>query len=87
MLMTANNLNEVIFENEDARLLLLDVVSHTTARLYYYHNSEITTDQALRIWHKAMAVDGYSVSFLTPSAYTGSVDRPPKNVSDLRPAL
>lgn len=87
MLMTADNLNEVMFENEDARLLLLDVVSHTTARLYYYHNREITTSQALRIWHKAMAVDGYSVSFLTPSAYAGISGRTPGAAGSLKPAL
>ena len=29
MKLTRNNLNEVLFENHDARLLIEDVVSHT----------------------------------------------------------
>ena len=33
MMITKNNLNCVTFENEDARLLILDVVSHTSACL------------------------------------------------------
>lgn len=69
MKITKNNLREVIFENEDARLLIEDVVTHTTANLYYYHDMEITVRMALDIWHKAAAADEdsgdfYSVSFL-----------------------
>lgn len=54
MKITRNNLNEVIFENQDARLLIEDVVTHTGASLYYYHDTEITVRKALDIWHKAM---------------------------------
>lgn len=69
MKITKDNLNEVLFENHDARLLIADVVTHTSANLYYYHDIEITVQKALDIWHKAQAADGeengfYSVSFL-----------------------
>ena len=69
MKITKDNLNEVLFENQDARLLIADVVTHTSANLYYYHDIEITVQKALDIWHKAQAADGeengfYSVSFL-----------------------
>lgn len=33
-----DNLNEVMFENHDTRLLIEDVVTHTSANLYYYHD-------------------------------------------------
>ena len=64
MKITKDNLNEVLFENQDA-----DVVTHTSANLYYYHDVEITVQKALDIWHKAQAADEeedgfYSVSFL-----------------------
>ena len=69
MKITRDNLDEVMFENHDARLLIEDVVSHTSANLYYYHDIEITVEKALDIWYKAQAVDEeahsfYSVSFL-----------------------
>ena len=69
MKITKDNLNEVLFENQDARLLIADVVAHTSANLYYYHDVEITVQKALDIWHKAQAADEeeegfYSVSFL-----------------------
>ena len=69
MKITKDNLNEVMFENQDARLLIEDVVTHTSANLYYYHSIEITVQNALDIWYKAMEADGredgfYSVSFL-----------------------
>lgn len=54
MKITRNNLWEVMFENEDARLLIEDVVSHTEASLYYYHDYEITVESALYIWNRAM---------------------------------
>ncbi|WP_313584642.1 hypothetical protein [Lacrimispora sp.] len=38
MMITKNNLNEVLFENQDARLLIEYVVLHTQATLYYYHD-------------------------------------------------
>ena len=34
MKITKYNLNEVLFENQDARLLIEDVVTHTGASLY-----------------------------------------------------
>ena len=69
MKITKDNLNEVLFENQDARLLIADVVAHTSANLYYYNDVEITVQKALDIWHKAQAADEeedgfYSVSFL-----------------------
>lgn len=69
MKITKDNLNEVLFENQDARLLIADVVTHTSANLYYYHDIEITVQKALDIWYKAQDADGeesgfYSVSFL-----------------------
>ena len=38
MKITKDNLNEVMFENQDARLLIEDVVTHTGASLYYGDN-------------------------------------------------
>lgn len=68
MKITKDNLNEVMFENHDARLLIEDVVTHTSANLYYYHDVEITVQKALEIWYKAqdaVEIEGqYSVSFL-----------------------
>ena len=58
MMITRNNLNHVAFENEDARLLILDVVSHTSACLYYYDTDvEITAFMALRIRERAYKAD------------------------------
>ena len=69
MKITKDNLNEVLFENQDARLLIEDVVTHTSANLYYYQHIEITVQKALDIWYKAREADEeeigfYSVSFL-----------------------
>ena len=58
MKITRDSLHEVMFENHDARLLIEDVVTHTSANLYYYHGMEITMEKALDIWYKAMAADG-----------------------------
>ena len=57
MKITKDNLNEVMFENQDARLLIEDVVTHTGASLYYYHDMEITVHRALDIWYKAMGAE------------------------------
>lgn len=57
MKITKNNLNEVMFENQDARLLIEDVVTHTGASLYYYHDMEMTVQKALDIWYKAMGAE------------------------------
>ena len=57
MKITKDNLNEVMFENQDARLLIEDVVTHTGASLYYYHDMEITVQRALDIWYKAMGAE------------------------------
>lgn len=57
MKITQGNLNEVLFENHDARLLIEDVVCHTQANLYYFHDTEITIQKALDIWHKAMKAE------------------------------
>ena len=68
MYITKENLNQVIFENEDARLLIQDVVSHTSANLYYYYDVEITVAMALDIWNRAYKADEengfYQASFL-----------------------
>ena len=69
MMLTKNHLNHVTFENEDARLLILDVVSHTSACLYYYDTDiEITVSIALKIRERAYKADEkedfYSVSLL-----------------------
>ncbi len=68
MMITRNNLNEILFENQDARLLIECVVSHTQATLYYYHDIEITVDKALEIYNRAMRAEEedsyYCVSFL-----------------------
>lgn len=63
MIITANNLNEVIFENHDARLLIEDVVKNTEAVVYYYSNMEMRVTTAIKIWNKAMrAYDNMLVS-------------------------
>lgn len=68
MKLTRNNLNEVLFENHDARLLIEDVVSHTQAGIYYYHDVEITLQAALKIWNRANEAEQnetpYHASFL-----------------------
>ena len=69
MMITRANLNCVTFENEDARMLILDVVSHTSACLYYYDTDiEITVSMALNIRERAYRADDmsstYSVSFM-----------------------
>ena len=68
MKLTRNNLNEVLFENQDARLLIEDVVSHTQAGIYYYHDVEITLQAALKIWNRANEAEQneapYHASFL-----------------------
>ncbi|CUX66127.1 hypothetical protein BN3590_03119 [Clostridium sp. C105KSO15] len=82
MMITRNNLNEILFENQDARLLIERVVSHTQATLYYYHDNEITVEKALEIYNRAMRAEeddaSSGVSFLDFSreknnlVYTGS---------------
>lgn len=69
MMITKQNLNQVTFENEDARLLILDIVSHTSACLYYYDTDiEITVFMALKMRERAYKADRgegfYSVSLL-----------------------
>ncbi|MEY8352388.1 hypothetical protein AALB39_03430 [Lachnospiraceae bacterium 54-53] len=68
MMITRNNLDEILFENHDARLLIERVVSHTQATLYYYHGIEITVENALKIYNRAVQAEeeesAYHVSFL-----------------------
>lgn len=68
MIITKNNLSEVLFENHDARLLIQDVVTNTSANLYYYHDIEISVRMAIDIYNRAYKADEedsfYSVSFL-----------------------
>ncbi|WP_349947958.1 hypothetical protein ABFV83_05650 [Lacrimispora sp. BS-2] len=57
MMITRNNLNEILFENQDARLLIERVVSRTQATLYYYHDVEITVEKALEIYNRAVRAE------------------------------
>lgn len=60
MKMTKDNLNSVIFENQNARLMIEDVLTHTCASLYYYHERELTEAEAFKIWRDATAAEeGY----------------------------
>ncbi len=74
MLITKNNLNEVLFENQDARLLIEEVVTHTGASLYYYHDIVISAMTAISIYQKALKADEenhpYTISFWEYSATT-----------------
>ena len=70
MMLTRENLSNAVFENEDARLLIADVVSNTSATVYYYPGIEISVMTAIKIWNKAMRAEAqynaqpYSVSFI-----------------------
>lgn len=68
MIITTENLNEILFENQDARLLIEDVVKNTEAVVYYYSGIEIRTMTAIKIWNRAMRMEeqneAYSVSML-----------------------
>lgn len=57
MKITKENLDRVLFENHDARLLIEDVVLHTSANIYYY-GIEIQLISALDIWKRAMYAEG-----------------------------
>ena len=72
MMITKDTINQVTFENEDARLLILDVVSHTGACLYCFDTDiEITVFMALTIRDRAYKADRqtsiYSVSLMDSS--------------------
>lgn len=68
MIITTENLNEILFENQDARLLIEDVVKNMEAVVYYYSGIEIRTMTAIKIWNRAMRMEeqneAYSVSML-----------------------
>ena len=66
MKITKNNLNYVLFENQNARLLIEDVVAHTSADLYYYHERELSEAEALHIWYAANEADGNQEFFHIP---------------------
>ena len=57
MMITRNNLNEILFENQDARLLIEYVVSHTQATLYYYYGVELTVENALKMYNRAIRAE------------------------------
>jgi hypothetical protein len=61
MMITKNNLNEVLFENQDARLLIEYVVTYTQAALYYYHGIELTVENALIMYNRAIKAEEGSV--------------------------
>ena len=63
MVITKDNLCEVIFENQDAKLLIEDVATNTSACLYYYHDIIITVEVALKIWYRATKADDEGVSY------------------------
>lgn len=79
MIITRDNLNEVLFENHDARLLIQEVVTNTSANLYYYHDVEISVRMAIDIYNRAHKADEeerfYSVSFLDGLAITPCQNR------------
>lgn len=76
MKITRSNLNEVLFENQDARLLIEDVVTHTQADLYYYHDAEITVQTALKIWNKAVEAEENDCPFrVSFPCFTGNTVR------------
>lgn len=52
MLLTKENLDECMFENHDAKLLIEDIVTRTEASVYYY-GTEISLSTALKLWNKA----------------------------------
>ncbi len=68
MTITRDNLSEVLFENQDAKLLIQEVVTNTSANLYYYHDVVISVRMAIDIYNRAYRADEedsfYSVSFL-----------------------
>lgn len=57
MMLTINNMTEAMFENEDARLLIGDVIKNTSATVYYYTGAEITVMSAIKIWNRAMKAE------------------------------
>lgn len=63
MIITMENLNEVLFENQDARLLIEDVVKNTEAVVYYYSGIEIRTMAAIKIWRRAMSLEEQNESY------------------------
>lgn len=56
MMITRTNLNEILFENQDAMLLIEYVVLHTQATLYYYHD-ELTAENALKMYNRAIRAE------------------------------
>lgn len=52
MLLTKDNLNDVLFENHDARLIVEDIVTNTDASIYYYADTLFTLERALKLWYK-----------------------------------
>lgn len=52
MMITKENLSDAVYENENAKLLIEDVVENTGVCIYYSHDSEITVAMALDIWYK-----------------------------------
>ena len=76
MKITKDNLSNVIFENHDAKILIEDVVTHTTANLYYY-GEEISVMSAIDIWKRAYKATQeesvYSMSFLKSDSFTHNI--------------
>lgn len=77
MMITKNNLDEIIFENHDARLLIEYIVSHTQATLYYYREVELTVENALKMYNLAIRTEDES------SDRMPYINRYNKNTKDL----
>lgn len=52
MMITCDNLSEITFENENARLLVLDVVGNKDIKIHVCRDTEISVVMALDIWYQ-----------------------------------
>ena len=52
MMITKENLYDAVYENENARLLILDVVNNSNIKIFFGKGAEITLAMALDIWYK-----------------------------------
>ena len=70
MMITRNNLNEVLFENQDARLLTEYLVTYTQVTLYYYHGVELTVEYALKLYNRIIRAEEDSLRCNIPFSDT-----------------
>lgn len=52
MMITKDNLYDITYENENARLLIADIVMNRNTSIYNCRDTEITMAMALDIWYK-----------------------------------